>query len=170
MSALDDDSLGILLLPSRLEDFELRVHARALLEIPRVIALEPSRLRTPRFLRDAAGLRQARRLRFPGQPRLAVLYHPTQYPLARGLLTHYDALELWYVPPQREALQVADETERRELLEFDDLAREKATQILEVTEGTAVPDQPLRQRMVEMGVISPRAFIPDTGGRRSRRR
>src|SRR5689334_17386474 len=136
MSAVGDDSLGLLLLPSRLEDFELQAHARALLEIPRVIALEPSRVPTPRFLRDAAGLRQARRLRFPGLPRMAVLYHPTQYPLARGLLTHYDDLELWYIPPQREALQVADEQESRELLEFDELARDKATRILEVTAGT----------------------------------
>jgi hypothetical protein len=169
MSVTGDDSLALLLLPSRLEEFELEAHARGLLSIPRVVALEPSRVSTPRFMRDAAGLRQARRLRFPGVPRVAVLYHPAQYPLARGLLTRYDEIELWYVPPQRESLQVADQVESRELLEFDQLASEKATRVLEVGESNEVDDVPLRQRLVELEVISPRAFIPDTRSRWSRR-
>ena len=57
-----EDSLAVLLLPSKLEGFELEAHARGLLSIPRVIALEPSRFRTPRLLRNAVGMRQARRL------------------------------------------------------------------------------------------------------------
>lgn len=170
MSSLGEDSLGLLLLPSRLEDFEREAHARGLLSIPRVIALEPSRVRTPRLLRDAAGLRQARRLRLPGRPRLAVLYHPAQYPLARGLLTQYPDLELWYIPPAAEGLQGHDEVETRELGEFDDLARGKATEILAVVEGEPVRDAPLRERLRELEVISPRAFIPGpTGSRWSRR-
>jgi hypothetical protein len=169
MSVTGEESLALLLLPSGLEDFELQAHARGLLAIPRVLALEPSRVRTPRFMRDAAGLRQARRLRFPGTPRLAVLYHPRQYPLARGLLTHYDGLDLWYVAPQREALEVPDQVEGRELEEFDQLAREKATTVLAIGEGNEVDDTPLRARLRELEVISPRAFIPDTRSRWSRR-
>ena len=50
-SADADDPLAVLLLPGRLEGLELEAHARDLLSIPRVVALEPSRVRPPRFLR-----------------------------------------------------------------------------------------------------------------------
>jgi hypothetical protein len=153
-----DDSLAVLLLPGKLEGLVLEGHARDLLSIPRVVALEPSRVRPPRFLRDATGLRQARRLRFPGRPRLLVLYHPAQYPLARALCAYHEDLELWYIPPGRE-----DEAHTRELLAFDELARERARQVLTATEGGGVDDAPLRARLRELDVISPRAFIP--GGR-----
>ena len=96
------DSLAVLLLPGKLEGIALEAHARDLLSIPRVIALEPSRFRPPRYLRDSISLRQARRLRFPGQPRLLLLYHAAQYPLARALCARYEDLELWYVSPGRQ--------------------------------------------------------------------
>ena len=67
MRAPADEPLAVLLLPGRLEGLELEAHARDLLSIPRVVALEPSRLRPRRLLRDAALLRQGRRLRFPGR-------------------------------------------------------------------------------------------------------
>jgi hypothetical protein len=162
-----DDSLAVLLLPGKLEGLVLEGHARDLLSIPRVVALEPSRVRPPRFLRDATSLRQARRLRFPGRLRLLVLYHPAQYPLARALCARHEDLELWYIPPGREALEAADEAHTRELLAFDELARERARQVLTATEGGGVDDAPLRARLRELDVISPRAFIP--GGRPRRR-
>jgi hypothetical protein len=162
-----DDSLAVLLLPGKLEGLVLEGHARDLLSIPRVIALEPSRVRPPRFLRDATSLRQARRLRFPGRLRLLVLYHPAQYPLARALCAHHEDLELWYIPSGRQALEAADEAHTRELLAFDELARERARQVLTAAEGSGVDDAPLRARLRELGVISPRAFIP--GGRPRRR-
>jgi hypothetical protein len=162
-----DDSLAVLLLPGKLEGLVLEGHARDLLSIPRVVALEPSRVRPPRFLRDATSLRQARRVRLPGRLRLLVLYHPAQYPLARALCAHHEDLELWYIPPGREALEAADEAHTRELLAFDELARERARQVLTATEGSGVDDAPLRARLRELGVISPRAFIP--GGRPRRR-
>jgi hypothetical protein len=164
-----DESLGILLLPGKLEGFELEAHARELLSIPRVIALEPSSIRAPRLLRDAASLRQARRLRFPGRPRLVLLYHPAQYPLARALLGHYEDLELWYVPPDREGLAVAGQGRTEDLLEFDELARGNARQTVAVIEGADVQDGPLRIRLRELEVISPRAFVPDVRSRRPRR-
>lgn len=161
-----DEPLAVLLLPGKLEGFELEAHARELLSIPRVIALEPSRVRTPGFLRDATSLRQARRLRFPGQPRLLVLYHPAQYRLARGLRGHHEELELWYIPPSREALGAAGEAPTRELLAFDELARENAKQSLPVIGGEKVNDEPLRLRLRELDVINPRAFVPAGRSRR----
>ncbi|HEY3725876.1 MAG TPA: hypothetical protein VGL51_01805 [Solirubrobacteraceae bacterium] len=165
-----DESLGILLLPGKLEGFELEAHARDLLSIPRVVALEPSSVRAPRFLRDAASLRQARRLKFPGRPRLVVLYHPAQYPLARALLGHYEELELWYVAPDRVTLAAAGgQASAEELLESDELARVNARHVVAVVGDADVQDGPLRLRLRELEVISPRAFVPVVPSRRSRR-
>jgi hypothetical protein len=157
-----EESIAVLLLPSRLEGFELEAHARGLLSIPRVIALEPPRFRTPRFMRNAAGLRQARRLPFPGRPRMVVLYHPAQYPLARALLSHDDELELWYLPLVDDASLAAS----AELSEFDQLARAHAAQTVAVGGGTEVPDTDLLERMRELDVINPRAFLPVARSRR----
>ena len=153
------DSLAVLLLPGRLEGIALEAHARDLLSIPRVIALEPSRIRPPRFLRDAISLRQARRLRFPGQPRLLLLYHPAQYPLARALCARYEDLELWYLSPGRPDRPAGDQADAREAA-LDMLARERARQVLPVTEAGGVDDAPLRERLRELDVINPRAFLP----------
>jgi len=167
--AEEDNALAVLLLPGRLEGFAREGHARGLLSIPRVVALEPSRMRPPGFLRDAICQRQARRLRFPGRLRLLVLYHPAQYPLARALCAHYQDVELWYVPPEREALGAADEAHMRELVALDEMARERASQVLVASEHY-VDDGSLRLRLRELGVISPRAFLPGTRSqwRRSR--
>jgi hypothetical protein len=160
MSAPAGDPLAVLLLPDRLEGFALEAHARDLLSIPRVVALEPSRVRPPRFLREAVSLRQARRLRFPGRPRLLVLYHPAQYPLARALCARYEGLEFWYIPPgSRGAPEDADPAHARELGVFDELARDRARQVLTVTAGS-VDAAPLRARLRELDVINPHAFIP----------
>lgn len=159
MRAPADDPLAVLLLPGRLEGLALEEHARDLLSIPRVVALEPSRVRPPRLLREAALLRQGRRLRFPGRVRLLVLYHPAQYPLARALCARHENPELWYIPPGRGALETADQAHARELLVFDELARKRARQVLTATEG-GVDAAPLRARLRELDVINPRAFIP----------
>ena len=156
------DSLAVLLLPGKLEGIALEAHARDLLSIPRVIALEPSRVRPPRFLRDSISLRQARRLRLPGQPRLLLLYHPAQYPLARALCARYEDLELWYISPGRQDQPdqpAAGQPDPREAA-LDVLARERATQVLPVTEAGSVDDAPLRERLRELDVINPRAFLP----------
>jgi hypothetical protein len=156
------DSLAVLLLPGKLEGIALEAHARDLLSIPRVIALEPSRVRPPRYLRDAISLRQARRLRFPGQPRLLLLYHAAQYPLARALCARYEDLELWYVSPGRQdrpGQPTASQPDPREAA-LDVLARERARQVLPVTEAGVVDDAPLRERLRELDVINPRAFLP----------
>jgi hypothetical protein len=153
------DPLAVLLLPGRLEGLALEAHTRDLLSIPRVVALEPSRMRPDRSLRDAVSIRQARRLRFPGRPRLLVLYHPRQYPLARALCARHEDAELWYIPPARAALESPDQAQAGELLELDQLARQRATQVLEITD-TGLDVTPLRVRLRELDVISPYAFIP----------
>jgi hypothetical protein len=163
------EPLGVLLLPRKLEQFELGHHARGLLQIPRVIALEPGRMRTPNFMRDAAAMRQARRLRLPGVPRLLVLYHPLQYPLARALRARHQHLELWYVRQDRDSLRDEGGNLREEVLDFDQLAAERATRtlVLGTDEVIAAQTASLRDRMEELGIISHRPFVP--GGRVERR-
>lgn len=164
-----DEPLGLLLLPRRLEQFELEQHARTLLQIPRVVALEPGRVRTPSFMRDVAAVRQAKRLRLPGIPRLLVLYHPLQYPLARALCARYEQSELWYVRPDADSLRDEPGSARQEQLELDDLAQSRATRIVVsgTTEVLAAQTASLRDRLSELGIISHRPFVP--GGRVGRR-
>jgi hypothetical protein len=151
-----DEPLAVLLLPSELEQFDRDAHARDLLQIPRVIALEPPRRRTPRLLRDSVALRQAKRLRLPGQPRVIVLYHPAQYPLARALCATHDA-ELWYARPDLSTLRGDRTYTEEDLLELDRLAVERGT-----CDGPddGLAGEPLRIRLRELEIISPRAFVP----------
>lgn len=164
-----DEPLGLLLLPCELEKFELGQHARELLQIPRVVALEPGRYHAPRLLRDAAAMRQAKRLRLPGVPQLLVLYHPVQYPLARALSARHGQLELWYVRPDPDSLRDQGGYSREEQLELDQLAAERATRPVDVgtAEVLAAQTASLRDRMSELGIISHRPFVP--GGRLGRR-
>jgi hypothetical protein len=121
-----------------------------------VIALEASRHRVPRLLRDAAPVRQARRLRLPGVPRVIIIYEPEQYRLARTLLARYGGSELWYVrsgdPDPGDA----------ELAELDRLAVERATEgrLLAPERRSAESGGPLRLRLQELGIISSRPFVP----------
>jgi hypothetical protein len=160
-----DEPLGLLLLPCVLEQFELEEHARGLLQIPRVVALEPGRVRTPSFIRDAAALRQAKRLKLPGTPRLVVLYHPIQYPLARALCARYQEVELWYVRPDPASLRDQGGYSRQDQLELDDLAVERAARPVAfgAAEVLAAQTASLRDRMSELGIITHRPFVP--GGR-----
>jgi hypothetical protein len=161
----EDEPLGLLLLPCALEQFELEEHARGLLQIPRVVALEPGRVRTPSFIRDAASLRQAKRLKLPGTPRLVVLYHPIQYPLARALCARYQEVELWYVRPDPDSLRDEGGYSRQDQLDLDDLAVGRATRPVDLgaAEVLAAQTASLRDRMSELGIISHRPFVP--GGR-----
>src|SRR3954466_7830896 len=92
----------VLLLPRDLEAFILRDQAEDLLTAPGVVAVEPARvpygayLRLPASVADGIAATQARRLRLPGIPRVIVIFHPLQYPLARGLIAQHPDAELWY--------------------------------------------------------------------------
>jgi len=158
-----EDALALLLLRGPLEGFELEAHARSLLSIPRVVALEAARARAPRILREAVAVRQSRRLRFPGRVRLLVLYHPAQYHLALALSDRHGA-EFWYVEPHPEDswMRAGD----RELQDLDALARGRAAALLPRPDATTVQDEALRRRLSELDVISPYAFLPDARRRR----
>lgn len=155
-SPTSDEPLALLLLPSELEQFELEAHARDLLQIPRVIALEPPKRRTPRWLRETIPARQVKRMRLPGEPRVIVLYHPAQYPLARALCATHES-ELWYVRPDPATL-VGDSTfSQDDLLELDRLASERGSH--DRTDG-GLAGEPLRIRLRELEIITHRPFVP----------
>jgi glycosyltransferase involved in cell wall biosynthesis len=115
--------IAVLLLPRELESFILRDQGEDLLTAPGVVAVEPARvpygayLRLPASVADGLAATQARRLRLPGVPRAIVIFHPLQYPLARGLIAQHRDAELWYwrwdryevaydaTPRQRERLE-----------------------------------------------------------------
>jgi len=97
----------LLLLPRRLEGFILRDHAEDLLRAPGVLAVDPPRMRygalgrLPRALADRIGATQGRRLvrsihRHGARVAAVVIFHPLQYPMARGVLAHEEGSELWY--------------------------------------------------------------------------
>jgi hypothetical protein len=94
--------LALLLLPRTLDEFILRDQAEDLLRAPGVVAVEAPRIRygvlgrLPDWLGSAIALRQAKRLKLPGVPRVVVIFHPFSYPLARALLDRYQGAELWY--------------------------------------------------------------------------
>lgn len=156
------EPLGLLLLPCQLEEFQYEEHARRLLSIPRVVAIEPSRFRTPRFIRDSVHVRQAKRLRFPGEPRLLLLYDPRQYPLARALCGRYQEAELWYARSEPDELEAAEADDRDDLRDLDQLARERASQmeLLGAPSKSGVIGEPLQERLMELEIISQRAFVP----------
>jgi hypothetical protein len=154
------EPLALLLLPSKLDEFELADHARSLLRIPRVVALEPGRLRTPRLLRQSAPVRAAKRIRLPGEPRVIVLYRPEQYPLARALSARYQEAELWYIRPDPSALFV--EGGSAELADLDRLAAERAGAMRLGVQGPELSEveERLLMRLRELEVISSRPFVP----------
>jgi hypothetical protein len=153
-----DDPLAVLLLPARLEEFEFAAHARDLLEIERVVAVEPRRERLRPGVAEALAGRHARRLRFPGVPRVLVIYRPLQYPLARALSSRHEDTELWYLrAPESDHAAKARDLARLE--EFDRLAEERAarTLSLDLYGEPRAENEALRQRLTEVGVIS---FLP----------
>ncbi len=152
--------MGLLVLPGKLEEFEFAAHARDLLDIDRVLALEPPRWRARRMLTsEIIAIRQARRLRFPGKPKLVVLFHPRQFHLARALSAQHEA-ELWYLTGA--PLNAATDEESDQLQLLDDRARDVAAGLVAAgsTEGVRSDNQPVRSRMAELAIISTRPFVP----------
>jgi hypothetical protein len=111
--------LCLLLLPCELEDFALRAHAEDLLAGPGVVEVDPPRLgrggRMPASLADGLAAGAARRMRLPGFPRVLVIFHPLQYPLARGVIMANEGTELWYW--RHDALDRAGSRRRRDRVE-----------------------------------------------------
>lgn len=105
---VDARPLCLLLLPRTLEQFILREQAEDLLRAQSVVAVDPPRIpygalrRLPPFLGERVAQRQARRLvraldRRGDRPRVVVIFHPLQLPLARAIVRESPGeCELWY--------------------------------------------------------------------------
>src|SRR3954447_10316601 len=123
MASTDDRRLLVLLLPEPLETFEQRRLAEDLMQSRGVVAVDPPRTsygslaRIPDALLVSIASKQARRLRrrLPGTPRAVAIFHPAQYPLARGILAQLPETELWYGRFGRpEAAETAETAETAE--------------------------------------------------------
>jgi hypothetical protein len=95
-------STVVLLLPRKLDVFIAADQARDLLEADSVHAIEPGRVpwgslgRLPRPIARPLARVAAGRLELPADPRVFVIWHPWQYPLARALLDLHPHAELWF--------------------------------------------------------------------------
>jgi hypothetical protein len=129
--------LALLLLPRRLEDFILRDQARDLLRADGVVAADPPRvpygtvLRMPGAMAPIVADRTAKRLLRAlgrhGEPRVVVIFHPVQWPLARALLDRVPGLELWYWCWDRfDHAYDADPRRRARLAAYHEAAAERA--------------------------------------------
>jgi hypothetical protein len=151
----DERPLGVLLLPVVLERFQARERADDLLTAPGVVAVDPPRVsyagmaRMSETFADAITGLQARRLRLPGFPRVLVVFHPDQYPLARALRDLHPDAELWYGP----AAEPADEREAA----LHARALERAAMHFEHFDAAAhTQNLPLWRRLEALGIESGR--------------
>ena len=96
--AQPDTPLLVLLLPARLEEFQLRELAEELLAAPGV---EPARVSyralggLPPALAYHVARRQAKRMKLPGTPRAIALFDVHQVPLAISLSQRHPGAEIW---------------------------------------------------------------------------
>src|SRR3954471_22567202 len=135
MARADDTRLLVLLLPEPLEAFQQRVLAEDLLQSRGVVAVDPPRTsygslaRIPDALLVAIASKQARRLRrhLPGEPGAVAIFHPAQYPLARGIVAQLPETELWYGRFGRPEAEEPAGKLRRRLEELHLLAAERST-------------------------------------------
>jgi hypothetical protein len=98
-----DQPLLVLLLPRRLERFDLEQPVRALLRAQGVVAVDPPRVplaRMPAGLAAGMAVGQAKRLRLPGTPAAVAIFHPAQLFLAGALLSRHPYAALWYGRPE----------------------------------------------------------------------
>lgn len=100
LASADVDRSVLLLLPEPLEAFAHQRLVEDLLATGMAVAVDPPRVSYARQARlpFPVAHRQARRLRkrLRQDPRAVVIFAPTQYPLARALLSQMQAGELWY--------------------------------------------------------------------------
>ena len=140
-----DQRLLVLLLPRRLERFELEQPARELLQAPGVVAVDPSRLspgRLPSTVAAGLAVGQAKRMRLPGSVAAVAIFHPFQFYLAGALLARHRGAELWYGQAELEP--------DPDLEELNAAAVDRATLI--AAAGELFDLAPLR--MAELGILS----------------
>jgi hypothetical protein len=97
-----DRPVALLLVPRTVERFILYDQGQDLLRAPGVVAVEAPQVpygvlgRLPRWLSDGLSSAQAARLKVPGEPVVAMLFHPFQWPFARAVLSRWPDCQLWY--------------------------------------------------------------------------
>jgi hypothetical protein len=172
------DDLALLLLPRPLESFILRDQAQDLLEAPGVVAADPpavpygASLRMPHALAHLVARRTAKRLVRAlfrrGRPRVVVIFHPVQWPLARALLDAKaggEDTELWYWCWDRfDHAYDASPKRRARLAAYHEAAAERATLTIAASVRLAELERE-EGRTAELVPLSADLFpAPDPGG------
>ena len=142
-----DQPLLVLLLPRRLERFDLEPRARELLRAPGVVAVDPSRLsprRMPSTVAARLAVGQAKRMRLPGIVAAVAIFHPLEFFLAAALLARHHGAELWYGLPEL-GPDAGEDVERVHAAVVD-----RAT----LTAGPAELFDLAPLRMAELGILS----------------
>ncbi|MGZ6673448.1 MAG: glycosyltransferase, partial [Solirubrobacteraceae bacterium] len=171
------DPICVLLLPAPLERFILRDQADDLLRADGVIAVDPPRVsygalgRLPGPLSDALAARQGRRLlralrRGPGEPRVVVMFHAVQYPVARALVALAgDGCELWYWRWDRfERAYDASPKLRARLERMHELAVERAALTIVVSEELARLEREAGREATLVPLAADSFPAPEPGG------
>ena len=135
-----DDPIALLLVPRTVDRFILYDQGQDLLRAPGVVAVEAPRVpygvlgRLPGWLGDALAAAQARRLRVPGEPVVAMMFHPFQLPLARAVQARWRECRLWYgLFDRTPAAADAGPRTRRRLEELHAAASERADLVFAVS-------------------------------------
>src|SRR5436190_13086243 len=98
-SAAMANPIALMLVPRTIDGFIQYDQGQDLLRSPSVVGIEAPRVpygvlgRLPDTIADALAAGQARRLKLPGEPRVAMVFHPFQLPLARGILARWPECE-----------------------------------------------------------------------------
>ncbi|MGZ4275562.1 MAG: hypothetical protein ACXVFK_02745 [Solirubrobacteraceae bacterium] len=171
------DPICVLLLPAPLERFILRDQADDLLRADGVIAVDPPRVsygalgRLPGPLSDALAARQGRRLlralrRGPGEPRVVVMFHAVQYPVARALVALVgEGCELWYWRWDRfERAYDASPKLRARLERMHELAAERAALTIVVSEELARLEREAGREATLVPLAADSFPAPEPGG------
>jgi hypothetical protein len=167
-----DDGICALLLPRTLERFILRDQAQDLLRAHGVVAVEPPRVpygalaRMPVWLAEGLAMRQGRRLAkaLPGTPRAVVIFHPLQYPTARGVLTAAAGCELWYGRWDRyEQAYDASPRMRERLAELHELAAARSALTFVASTELARLEHEVGREATVVGLASDAFPAPDPG-------
>lgn len=162
--------LVLLLLPRTLEQFILREQAEDLLQANAVIAIEPPRVpygamaRVPISLADVLGGNQAKRMKLPGAARVVVMFHPLQWPLARGLLAANPEAELWYGRWDRyEHAYDANDKRRERLRIYHEEAAERASVVFVASDALARIEREAGRDAELLGLAAGDFPAPDPG-------
>jgi len=142
-----EQQLLVLLLPQRLERFDLEPQARELLRAPGAVAVDPARIpvgRIPATVAAGLAVGQARRLRLPGMPGAVAIFHPLQFYLAGAMLARHPTAELWYGEPDEEVAALYEQ--------LHSAASTRAALTFPVTTDLDVTR--LQLRMAELGILT----------------